>query len=324
MKNPFFSIILPTYNVEPYIERCITSCINQSYKNFELIFVDDCGQDNSIKIIKKWIDLDHRIKIIYNQTNLGTFHARKRGVEESKGNYVLFLDPDDSLPKDSLLKIKEEIKNRNIDLILYGIESINKEKTKKKLPKSKKTNINNNILYYVFHNVKNVSHGTPGKLYASHLIKKTYKKLSYINERLTFGEDALLFFTASSLASTLYISKEILYTYHRNEGSITKRIDKESIAHQDSQLDKIIQHINLISTEKEIITINSDTINKSKSILIDNFIYTKQINKRFLYDEKNGKSLYLKTMLKSLQTKARTKIILRIIIYILTIKKIKI
>lgn len=76
VENSLISIILPTYNVEKYIAKALQSCINQSFKNIEIIVVDDCGDDKSILIAKEYAKKDARIKIIHNKQNLQLLKAR--------------------------------------------------------------------------------------------------------------------------------------------------------------------------------------------------------------------------------------------------------
>ncbi|EGN6604575.1 glycosyltransferase family 2 protein, partial [Campylobacter jejuni] len=102
---PKISIILPTFNVEKYIARAIESCINQSFKDIEIIIVDDCGSDKSINIAKEYAKKEERIKIIHNEKNLGTFATRNNGVKHSNGEYLMFLDPDDYLELDACEKL---------------------------------------------------------------------------------------------------------------------------------------------------------------------------------------------------------------------------
>ncbi|EDP7363455.1 glycosyltransferase family 2 protein, partial [Campylobacter jejuni] len=94
---PKISIILPTFNVEKYIAKALESCINQSFKDIEIIVVDDCGSDKSIDIAKEYAKKDERIKIIHNEENLGLLRARYEGVKAAGGGYIMFLDPDDYL-----------------------------------------------------------------------------------------------------------------------------------------------------------------------------------------------------------------------------------
>ena len=95
------SVIVPVYNVEQYLERCLDSLLNQSYTNYEIICINDCSPDNSGKILQsyaqKYVD---RIKLVENQNNIGLGLTRERGLNESTGDYVLFVDSDDYVKPD--------------------------------------------------------------------------------------------------------------------------------------------------------------------------------------------------------------------------------
>ena len=321
--KPFFSIILPTYNVEKYIERCIKSCINQSYKNFELIFVDDCGNDNSINIVKKWKNINNRILIVHNSINLGTFHARKKGVESAQGNYILFLDPDDTIPSDTLEKLKIKIDASKADLIIYSLEIINDTISKKLIPKNHQKKSKKNVLSILFNDIKNIHYGTPGKLYSNSLLKKAYKKLSYIKNRLVYAEDILLLYTAAGLSKEILIVKDAFYIYYQNMESITTQIDKNAQIRHITQLNEIINHIKKIAIDKEISHINSYYIDQATKKIVNQLIYDKEMKNRFLHDPQNDKPMYLKSILLTIRSKPRFKNVLRLIIYIASFKKIK-
>jgi len=99
------SIVLPVYNVGKYIERSLLSCMGQTCSGIEIIVVDDCGHDDSIEQAERLAQKDQRIKIVRNKENMGTYHARRIGVENSTGEYILFLDPDDELRLEAVDKI---------------------------------------------------------------------------------------------------------------------------------------------------------------------------------------------------------------------------
>ena len=82
------SIITPVYNAEKYLEETILSVINQSYKNWELLLIDDCSTDKSYEIIQKYLKTDKRIKYLKNEKNSGPAITRNRGLENSKGEYI--------------------------------------------------------------------------------------------------------------------------------------------------------------------------------------------------------------------------------------------
>lgn len=113
-----FSVIIPLYNAERYIEECLNSILKQSYDSYEIIIVNDGSEDNSLKIIEERFGYNDKIKII-NQKNSGVSVARNRGLEECKGDWVIFLDADDWIEYNALLKIKKIIeKNKKIDLFI--------------------------------------------------------------------------------------------------------------------------------------------------------------------------------------------------------------
>ena len=91
------SIIIPVYNVEKYLRECLDSVISQSFKNLEIICIDDCSTDTSLDILREYARNDKRITIIRNKQNLGVGLTRNIGLKVSSGNYVHFLDPDDWL-----------------------------------------------------------------------------------------------------------------------------------------------------------------------------------------------------------------------------------
>ena len=99
--NVFISIIIPVFNNESLIGKCIQSIINQTYKNWELIIVDDGSTDNSLYECKKYEDKDSRIKVIH-QENQGVSRARYNGFKCAKGKWITFVDSDDTIPEAAL------------------------------------------------------------------------------------------------------------------------------------------------------------------------------------------------------------------------------
>ncbi|MDU3526247.1 glycosyltransferase family 2 protein [Clostridium sp.] len=117
MNNIEFSIIVPVYNIQVYIEECLMSIRNQDIKDIEIICVNDCSTDNSLNILNKIIKIDDRIKIINHERNKGLSAARNTGIREAKGKYILFIDGDDILVENSLKRIYLQIKNKDLDIL---------------------------------------------------------------------------------------------------------------------------------------------------------------------------------------------------------------
>lgn len=102
---PTISIILPVYNVELFLDRCLASLIRQTYKDFEIIAVDDKSTDSSLSILYEWKERDNRLKIVENDENQGLSRVRNIGMKHAVGEYIYFLDSDDWLDPDYLEKM---------------------------------------------------------------------------------------------------------------------------------------------------------------------------------------------------------------------------
>ena len=120
MKNIFFSIVIPTYNSKNTIIKCIESCLNQSYKYFEIIIVDDCSIDGTIELVKEYIGENTLTNITIDmlQINKGASSARNRGISLAKGDFISLLDSDDYFSTNKLELLNTILINNNdIDLL---------------------------------------------------------------------------------------------------------------------------------------------------------------------------------------------------------------
>lgn len=122
MKKEMVSIIVPVFNAEKYLENTINTILNQSYDNFETIFVDDKSNDNSISIIKKYEKKDKRLKLIENQVNSGAAVSRNNGIKQATGKYICFLDADDLWNKEKLEKQVEFMREKQCAFSFTGYE----------------------------------------------------------------------------------------------------------------------------------------------------------------------------------------------------------
>lgn len=114
------SVIVPVYNVEKYLSRCLKSILGQTFQNFEIICVDDCSEDSCRSILESFRKKDSRIKIITNERNSGLGQTRDNGLMQAQGEYVVFVDSDDQIKKDFLETMYREIKNGNYDIVTGG------------------------------------------------------------------------------------------------------------------------------------------------------------------------------------------------------------
>ena len=130
MPNNLISVIVPIYNVEPYLPRCIDSILSQTYKDFELILVDDGSPDNCPKICDEYAKKDKRVKAIHKK-NGGVSSARNAGIDASRGDYLMFIDADDYVSNayvhDLLTKLS---KHENADMVIGGFTEAGKDSSR--------------------------------------------------------------------------------------------------------------------------------------------------------------------------------------------------
>ena len=141
MYNIKVSVIIPVYNVEPYLKECLNSIINQTLKDIEIICIDDCSTDNSYQILEEYSKKDNRIIILKNEKNTGgPSTARNKGIDLAKGDYLYFIDSDDYIENNFLEEMYNTAKEYNTDIVsnLNIIE-----------------NNNNNYIYYQ-HSIYNI------------------------------------------------------------------------------------------------------------------------------------------------------------------------
>lgn len=120
------SIIIPVYNAEKYLKKCIDSILDQTYSNLEIIIVNDGSKDNSLDIINEYATKDSRIKVC-NKENGGVSSARNEGINKANGTYVMFIDADDYIEKDMLKKMYDCIEENNAGICLCGMNVVSTE-----------------------------------------------------------------------------------------------------------------------------------------------------------------------------------------------------
>ena len=122
-----FSIIIPVYNVEDYIENCLKSIVNQSYKDYEALLICDKSSDNSEKIVDKYVKKYKTFKKIYEEKT-GLAKAKNIGIQHAKGDYIMFLDSDDYIEKDLLETISNNLEEK-IDVLRFQAREIKNDNT---------------------------------------------------------------------------------------------------------------------------------------------------------------------------------------------------
>ena len=124
--NPKVSIIIPIFNLENHLHQCLESAVNQTLADIEILCVNDGSRDRSLEIIKDFEERDRRIVVI-DQPNGGVASARNAGLNAAKGEYVRFLDGDDSLPLEACANLYRFARQENSDVLICGYEYIPRE-----------------------------------------------------------------------------------------------------------------------------------------------------------------------------------------------------
>ena len=118
--NPLVSIVIPVYNVEKYLDRCVRSVVRQTYDNLEILLIDDGSPDNCPQMCDAWAQIDTRIRVIHKQ-NAGLGMARNTGIENATGKYICFFDSDDYIIGDIIEEAVLLAENEKADMVLFGM-----------------------------------------------------------------------------------------------------------------------------------------------------------------------------------------------------------
>ena len=211
-----FSIIIPCYNVEKYIEKTIKSVLSQTYSNFELLLINDGSTDNTFKIIKQLEETDDRIRV-FSQENLGVSQTRNKGISLSKGEFIYFLDGDDLIENNLLEKANEIFDKKEIDVFSFGYDVFRGENRLELSNKKFDSSIFTSKEFLKRFFVKDIPQSI-----CSLIVKKEIFKNLYFKENMVVGED--LEFQIQLLLNNeinIYYSSDIFFHYIRRENSAT-------------------------------------------------------------------------------------------------------
>ena len=214
------SVIIPVYNAEPYLKRCIDSVLSQSWGSFELLLVDDGSSDNSGKICDEYANKDARIKVFHKE-NGGVSSARNVGLRNACGNWISFVDADDSVEPDYLKNLLGHA-DETIDLVVsYSKRYLKRGIIKESYPSILIDDSNFEQMF-----VKNDMHWHTApwsKLFRTEIIKKNGLMFC---EGMHICEDALFVYSYMLLSRSLYISNDTDYCYYsERENTLTKRMN---------------------------------------------------------------------------------------------------
>ena len=216
------SIIVPIYNVEKYLERCVTSILNQTYKNIEVLLIDDCSTDRSGEIAKKFEEKDSRCRYIKREKNGGSSATRNTGIENATGEYLSFVDSDDWVSENFISHLINKAKEQNADITVCDYIMVNENG--KEIKANTLENLSDNSKYedkiaYI----------------RNHVVTKLLKKDFFIKQNLKFpeeikrAEEMQVIIPMLTKTNKIAILNEALYYYYQRKNSLSNNRKPEKI-----------------------------------------------------------------------------------------------
>lgn len=230
MKKTLISIIVPMYNSQKTIQKCIDSILKQTYYNLELILVDDGSTDKTLEICADYKLKDSRIKIVA-QVNKGANSARMAGLKESSGRYIGFVDSDDWIEQNMFEELVDCMIRKECDIVSSGVikefvQDGYSQEVYDNFGEGLYTDLKSSIYKSMIWDENRKDCGLCGTLW-NKLFKKEYleKVYSTIDTRVFYGEDCLTLFTYMMLVDSIYILKQSFYHYNVLPGSVCRKPD---------------------------------------------------------------------------------------------------
>lgn len=224
------SVIIPVYNVEKYLDRCVQSVLNQTLKEIEIILIDDGSTDSSLTICNKYAEKDSRVQV-YSNKNIGQGLERNFGIKKAIGKYIAFLDSDDQYKEDALKKLYQKAIENDADIVSGGYADVYSEKIIKEhflkneiLDNEKK--IKMAMLDMISYEKKDGYFGCIAvwdSIFKRELIVD--KNIEFLSEREIYSEDLFFKLTAMFYSKKIILCSDIIYLYQVNENSFTNKIN---------------------------------------------------------------------------------------------------
>lgn len=214
--SELISVIVPVYNVEQYLEKCIDSIINQTYKNLEIILVDDGSTDNSSNLCDLLAKKDSRIAV-YHKENGGLSSARNFGIDKANGEFIGFIDSDDYIDNDMYETLYNLIKQDKSDVSMCGLYNIYANRKDSQVKEVKK---------YLMNAEEAIQMVLDSKITSVTAVNKLYRKEIFSDLRYDLGktsEDAFLIVRLLDKCNLISVTDERKYYYYHRANSITKK-----------------------------------------------------------------------------------------------------
>lgn len=214
--KPFISVIIPCYNASLFLNQAIESVLNQTYKNFEVIIVNDGSTDNTEEIIKAY--RDNRVIYLKQETNKGPSAARNTGLKYAKGEYIAFLDADDIWMLNKLEKQVDYVLKNKVDIVTTNGYILESKTNKSKIAYSKNPIHHKKSIFKVL-----IKHNF---IFPSTVLikKETLQKAGFFDENLQSSEDYYLWLNIAFQGGTFAFIDEPLFFYRKHPRQLSKKL----------------------------------------------------------------------------------------------------
>lgn len=283
------TVIVPVYNVEKYLYKCISSIVEQSYRNLEIILVDDGSDDNSYSICKDFSKRDTRINV-YHTKNLGLSHARNVGLDHANGEYISFVDSDDYIHKDMIKTML--LKADDADLVICNYERVSDSKEliqDKKCLKDEYWSAKSFWQYYYLEGLRVFCCVAWNKLYKKNLFDNVRYPLNKIHEDEYVIKDII------NQCNKVKVITDLLYYYVQRENSIMHKKYQGNLEEAEAYLGRCNEF-----QKNNLVNILRENLNEIPGLLINGFLENKnQTNAKIrFYQLKEEYSFFVKQYLK--------------------------
>ena len=295
MKNDLISVIVPVYNVEKYLKRCVDSIINQSYQYLEIILVDDGSKDRSSELCDKYAERYQNIKVVHKK-NAGLGYARNTGLEIATGKYVAFVDSDDYIAGNMISNLYNDIKKSNADACIGGFCRVCGNKIDTRINNlAKKTFTTDEIKSYIIPRM--LGKRPDGTDYIEMSVWKVLFRMDIIrefglrfpSERELISEDIVFDLDYYSKCKLICMSSDVGYYYCDNEGTLTTRYRPERFELQK----KLFLYV-----DNKVRTLGIENITRSRRMttFVSNTRYCIKLEVKFARN--NGKKVMMENIKK--------------------------
>lgn len=235
------SIVVPVYNVEKYIVKCLDSIMNQDYQNFEIVLVNDGSTDNSVKIINDYFENKDVIWKLINKENGGLASARNVGIARSKGEYIAFVDSDDTISPDFLSSLLNEIKDNELDFAFCNFEFTKNQEIPNDDNDTKTIYTKEELLVTFLK--RSINFVVPSMMFKREFLLGNYLMF---NESLRFSEDQpFIWNVILHCNKAVYLYKK-MYGYYIRENSIMTSTSYTKLVNSYKEYSKYIKDLFLM------------------------------------------------------------------------------